>query len=285
MQRGGLASVLTIGLLLAGCGSHPAVLSSGTPAPVRVNQAATAAGLSVSQILMPPLEVFKTVDENKAQFVKSLKAHNDVKRITFSPVVQTLRFNVNGDKAGYMVTVGATSVIRKVESPEIKEVNEAYLITYTVDAAGKLACTSTLQAQSASDKKQPKPTVTMSKTAGTFQLRMLQGNVLPPQIAATLADLHPDQAETLKARYDGLKVFPDDIGWAKDLGCEIWHKDQLVGYLDDPATWAFQMDGQKWANRFGMMVFNVLSPAGDKAYSTGYAISPQNPLGFVTFPI
>ncbi len=290
MRRNALGSLVLIGMVIGGCGqlSSPLVASQGAQQmaqpvmPVRAAQASASGGLSIKSVLMPSLVVYKTFEEQQAQYIAQLKKYNDISWLVVSPVLNTQQISVDGEKVGYFVTFHGNAFMRK---PTNDKSAEAFLVTYLIDAKGTLSYTSYVGASQAAGRSQAKPVQIFSRDFGDVYLRMPENNTLPPAIATIFNQVHAGQQDTIAKRYAGLKLSPTDPSWWNFGASEICYKDKMVGYHDDPAAWEWDTTNTKWEAKRGVKVTNFFDPAGKRLDSQAIAVDPFNPMGYTTFAL
>jgi hypothetical protein len=282
MRRHVLGSALVLGSLLVGCGVRPAALPSAPIVPVQTSAQAAKGNFSVKDVLMPPMAVFQTVEAQNKQFAAWMKTSGGAKWVSTSPVMNTVQFTVAGEKVGYFVSVHGNAVIAKDGQTESYK---AFLNGYLIDTKGQLAFSYGLGAGSKADQKKPEqPSRTFSKKFGDLQLRMPQGEKLPPAIQAKLDALHLAEQATIAGKFPAsLTMLPTDASWWNFGACEVWYKDTMVGYWNDPAAWMWQQDDAAMVCKYGFMALNILDPAGNRLYGKAQAIEPTNIMGYKSF--
>lgn len=286
MRRHVLGSALVLGSLLVGCGVRPAALSTAPLVPALTSAQAAKGSLKVTKVVMPPLAVFATADKETKAHTAWLKTDGHAKWVNVSPILNTLKLSIGGTTAGYLVSVHGTAAIGP-SATQPAEAFEGFVISYLIDAKGQLSYTNTLGATTKADTKTlTQPTRTFSKKVGDLSLRMPQGDALPPAIAERLNAMHTAEQGTIAAKFpDGLTLFPTDAKWWNFGTSEIWYQDTMVGYMDDPAAWMWDMGTPKPTVQHGFVAVNVLDPSGGKVHAEAMAIQPTNIAGYKNFAL
>jgi hypothetical protein len=284
MRRDVWGSAFVLGALVVGCGVRPAPVSTAPILPVQSAAQAAKGNLTAKKVLMPPLQVYKTVEENQKRYLESLRKYSNAQQAAFSPVLNTVQISVAGEKAGYFVSAHGNAVVKKPDTPAAQV---SFLVGYLIDAKGQLSFSHTMGTTASEDRtKLKRPTREFTKKVGDLHLRVPQGDTLPAAIVAKLNAQHDAQQNTIIDRFpDTLQMYPVAPEWWNFGTCEIWYQDKMVGYFDDPAAWMWEGLTDKPQAKYGFMVTNLLDPAGGRLLSEALAVSPTNPLTFKTIAL
>ena len=282
MRRHVLTTALVMSGLAAGCGARPAALSPAAFAPVQTATQAATGALKVSALLMPPMTVFKTADDADGEFLAGLKQAYQVDWADVSPVMHTVRFTLDGQPVGYLVTVHGNASISKSDGPKQPL---GFLISYLIDANAQLSYSHTLYSVATAGRDQQiQPTRVANQRLGDLYLMEPQGKALPPAVQTAVDALHTSEQQALSQRFAPQKLAPTDPTWWRTGTTELHYKDRMIGYYDDPAAWMWSPTDATVCQR-GLLAVNVLDPSAAKLYAGGYADDPTNIAGYTNFSL